>query len=499
MVNYSCEKCGKTFKQKGHYMKHLQRKTPCDNIKDKIENIVEKKVDELVKETLQDLVEKGDIEIKNKNLILNNQNSNIEHTEMEGQKIKFIDLFCGIGGFHQALSGNDYECVFASDIDKKCRETYEKNYKITPEGDITKVNVKDIPEFNILCGGFPCQPFSKAGNQDGFDDKRGDLFFTICDIVKYHKPEYIILENVRNLATHDNGNTWKTIKENINELNYYTYDNPLILNTLHFGVPQSRERAVILCVRKDIDKLPDLPEIPKIVKAELSVSINDIIHDDEEYNKTYKITEREENIIKIWDNFIDILNKNEILVPKFPIWTDWWDSDGDNTNICKINKKLTDEENLKKIKEKKNEFYNKYKSWIDKNREFYIDNKEILEEWLNTSRKNKHWYGALRKLEWQVQNKNVNLSDNIFTFRPSGIRVKDPNYTPTLVAMSHIPIVGFLKRKLSPRECLNLQSFNPDFILSENDKDTYKQAGNAVNKKMINACINLLINKKPLF
>ena len=126
-------------------------------------------------------------------------------------------------------------------------------------------------------------------------------------------------------------------------------------------------------------------------------------------------------------------------------------------------------------------------------------NKEKLEEWLNISRKNKYWYGALRKLEWQVQKKNVNLSDNIFTFRPSGIRVKDPNYTPTLVAMSHIPIVGYLKRKLSPRECLNLQSFNSNFILPENDKDTYKQVGNAVNKKMISACINLLINKKPLF
>ena len=100
MVNYSCEKCGKTFKQKGHYMKHLQRKTPCDNIKDKIENIVEKKVDELVKVKLQDLVEKGDIELKNNKLISNNQDSNIE---IEDKKIKFIDLFCGLGAFHEAF------------------------------------------------------------------------------------------------------------------------------------------------------------------------------------------------------------------------------------------------------------------------------------------------------------------------------------------------------------------------------------------------------------
>ena len=107
MVNYSCEKCGKTFKQKGHYMKHLQRKTPCDNIKDKIENIVEKKVDELVKEKLQDLVEKGDIEIKNKNLISNNQNSNTENSEMENKKLTIGTLFSGIGSFEHALDRLD--------------------------------------------------------------------------------------------------------------------------------------------------------------------------------------------------------------------------------------------------------------------------------------------------------------------------------------------------------------------------------------------------------
>lgn len=419
--------------------------------------------------------------------------------ENQTNNINFIDLFCGIGGFHQALSQEGYKCVFASDIDKKCRETYKDNYGITPAGDITKVTIEEIPKFNILCAGFPCQPFSKAGNQDGFDDKRGNLFFTICDIVNYHKPEYIILENVRNLESHDHGNTWETIKENIHTLGYHTYDKPLILNALHFNVPQSRERAVILCLRKDIGELPEFPEIPKIVKSELSVSIDDILYDNEEYNNTYKITERDKNVIKIWDNFIDILNDNNIVVPKFPIWTDWWDSDGDNTNICKFDKTLTDEENIIKIKQNKEDFYNKYKKWIDKNREFYNSNKDKLEEWLNMSRENKHWYGALRKLEWQVQKKNVNLSDNIFTFRPSGIRVKDPNYTPTLVAMSHIPIVGYLQRRLSPRECLNLQSFDSDFKLSKNDKDTYKQAGNAVNKKMINACINLLINHKPLF
>ena len=120
MVNYSCEKCGKTFKQKGHYIKHLQRKIPCDNIKDKIEKIVEKKVDELVKEKLQDLVEKG--EIKNKNLISTNQKNN---TEMEDKKkIDMIDLFAGTGAFSRAFEENGVKCCFANDFCKNSQTDY---------------------------------------------------------------------------------------------------------------------------------------------------------------------------------------------------------------------------------------------------------------------------------------------------------------------------------------------------------------------------------------
>jgi len=111
------------------------------------------------------------------------------HTTSSENSLKFIDLFCGIGGFHQALKNINGKCVFASDIDEKCRKTYETNYGVKPSGDITKIRVEEIPSFDVLCGGFPCQPFSKAGHQKGFDDDRGNLFFNICDIVKYHKPK----------------------------------------------------------------------------------------------------------------------------------------------------------------------------------------------------------------------------------------------------------------------------------------------------------------------
>ena len=161
---------------------------------------------------------------------------------------KFIDLFCGIGGFHQALTNMNGECVFACDIDEDCRKIYEKNYRLKPHGDIIKVEIEKIPSFDVLCAGFPCQPFSKAGFQKGFDDDRGNLFFSICKIVKQHHPAYLLLENVRNLSTHDDGNTWATIRENIDKLGYHTYETPVILNVLHFNIPQNRERVIIMCI-----------------------------------------------------------------------------------------------------------------------------------------------------------------------------------------------------------------------------------------------------------
>jgi DNA (cytosine-5)-methyltransferase 1 len=390
--------------------------------------------------------------------------------------MKFIDLFCGIGGFHQALTNIGCKCVFACDIDDKCRETYYKNYGIQPEKDINDINIKKIPKFDILCAGFPCQPFSKAGMQKGFADvDRGNLFFNICEIVKAHKPKYMILENVKNLVSHDNKNTWSVIKTNIDLLGYYTYNEPLILNVLNFNIPQSRERVVILCKRKDLGHLEEMPYIEKINKNKLKCSVSDVINN--KYDKKYIISGKLKATEEIWNAFIKILHKNKIDMPKFPIWTDWWD--------CVI----TD-----------SAFYDKYKNWIDKNRAFYQENKSILKKWLITSRKNELWIGAVRKFEWQAGNliKNDSMNTVLWTARGSGIRVKRLNYTPTLVAMSMIPVYGPESRFLTPRELCRLQSFSDDFKFSD-DKTIYRQLGNAVNVKMIEQCAKFLIFNEPLF
>ena len=164
-------------------------------------------------------------------------------------KFTFIDLFAGIGGFHLAMHELGGRCVFASEWDKDAQETYEANYGIAPFGDITKIDEMEIPAHDVLCAGFPCQPFSKAGKQEGFDDEtKGTLFFDIERILRFHHTKYIILENVRNLVAHDNGNTWRTIHTHLVNLGYRLTPEPLIVSPHFFGVPQLRERVVVLGV-----------------------------------------------------------------------------------------------------------------------------------------------------------------------------------------------------------------------------------------------------------
>ncbi len=156
----------------------------------------------------------------------------------------FIDLFAGIGGFRIAFSNEGFQCVFSSEINKHCQEVYLNNYNELPYGDITKINPQDIPDFDILTGGFPCQPFSICGRRKGFEDTRGTLFFNICNIIKEKQPKVVVLENVKHLIHHDNGNTFKVIIESLEDLGYNTQYK--ILNAKDFGVPQNRERIIIV-------------------------------------------------------------------------------------------------------------------------------------------------------------------------------------------------------------------------------------------------------------
>lgn len=163
---------------------------------------------------------------------------------------RFIDLFCGIGGFRVALEKEGLECAFSCDIDVQAQKAYQKNFGEKPWGDITEINEREIPKHDILCAGFPCQSFSISGKQAGINDNRGRLFYEIVRIAKYHQPYIMLLENVKNILSVDNGSVIKIIEAKLDEIGYNMQLS--ILNASFFGVPQARERVYFVCIRKDI-------------------------------------------------------------------------------------------------------------------------------------------------------------------------------------------------------------------------------------------------------
>ena len=228
---------------------------------------------------------------------------------MKLKKLRFIDLFAGIGGFHNALSEFEAKCVFASEWDKHASQTYLANYNIMPVGDITQITEENIPTHDILCAGFPCQTFSISGKRQGFTDTRGTLFYDIVRIAQYHKPKILFLENVKNLIRHDSGKTLDTIISTLEKIGYRVFYK--VLNASHFGLPQNRERIYIVCFRKDI--LSGNFHFP--VPNNNKVALQDFL---EENPNNVKIINRED--IVFTKNFnIDINLLGETNLPNRPI------------------------------------------------------------------------------------------------------------------------------------------------------------------------------------
>lgn len=379
-----------------------------------------------------------------------------------GHVFTFIDLFCGIGGFHQAMKSLGGECVLACDIDKNCREVYEKNYGITPFPDVTQLNTEIMPDFDILCGGFPCQAFSHSGKQLGFDDTRGTLFRDVARILKDKQPKYFLLENVKNLKGHDGGKTWSVIYNALTEVGYVTYDTPVVVSPHMLGIPQHRERVILLGIRKDIAP-SELPKLPTLT-PDKTLNISLILEPDALVNDRYSLNKLDCEVLNKWEELIQYFKAKHVKLPSFPIWSDYWDAT----------------ESYEHEPEWKQKF-------IKQNQDFYTANKEFLENWIYSARCCPGFNGAKKKLEWQcgVFQPNDSIFTSLFQFRPSGIRIKRANYSPALVAMAQIVYVGEKKRKLTPREVARLQSFPDTFQLPSSDSVAYKQFGNAVNVDVI--------------
>ena len=380
------------------------------------------------------------------------------------KSLKFIDLFCGIGGFHTALEKLGHKCVLACDIDKNCREIYEKNYKIKPVDDIRKIDEKTMVNFDILCAGFPCQAFSNAGHKHAFQDKvRGTLFFDIIRLAKEKQPKFMFLENVKHIKKVDNGNVFKTILGALDEVGYHIEEETGVfeLSPHQLGIPQDRKRVIFVCIRKDIydpDKIIDLD-----LDENVEINFDNII--EENVDEKYKVSEEIEILFDAWDEIISEMEVGQKLSP---------------TILCNEFHSNYSEEEFKELPQWKQDYITKnkpiYEKYKDKWDAWYEVNKEILQK--------KQVNG---KLEWQAGPKRENDSiwNHFIQVRQSGIRVKKSKFFPTLVAIVQTPIYGKEKRYITPRECARLQSFPDSFILPENDKVAYKQFGNAVNVEVV--------------
>ncbi|MBQ3496206.1 MAG: DNA (cytosine-5-)-methyltransferase [Clostridia bacterium] len=408
-------------------------------------------------------------------------------------KFKFIDLFCGIGGFHQAMSKLGGDCVFACDINEKCQEVYLMNYnrdkRFTLEGDIIKAIVeKKIPEFDVLCGGFPCQTFSKAGKRNGFDvvetengekDERGQLFFRIIDILKEH-PEckYVILENVRNLA--DNKENWRIVCDELKQLGFIITEDPIIESPHHFGIPQVRDRVYILGVKEVAIKTGQLREERKITRQMLGIEAHyercpknciPMLLDEFTDPKYYLSSELTE-VLDIWEEFLQ-----NVKGVKSPFW------------LHKAGLGIYDDEEYKFDPEIG---YQDMPDWkkelVWKSRVMYNNNHTFIDDW---AKRHKMTERSLihQKFEWNASRDCKSIKDGITQFRQSGVRVKNPDYFPSLVAMNNTPIVwdavAEKYRYLSPHEAAKLQSFKDDFMFNESDTVSYRQLGNSVNVKLV--------------
>ena len=408
--------------------------------------------------------------------------------------MEFIDLFAGLGGFHLALKELGHQCVFACEIDDQLRSLYKENFEQEPKGNIREVDIQsEIPEHDILCAGFPCQPFSQANHGGkGFDcPKWGDLFDYVIQILQAKEPHYFILENVAYLKRHDGGKTWQKIRADLESAGYHVDEDSF--SPHQFGIPQIRKRMFIVGNRSGAPCLPDPPPC-------VELDVQKIL--DKEPPEARKLPEYQVKCLEAWQNFLELF-PSDVELPPVPIWSrefgatypfedetpyalgvdKLWEYRG---NYGTPLKDLNDDEIWENLPAYAKREQNKFPSWkiqyIDQNRKFYQKYARQIDEWIPQILDFPRTY---QRFEWNCKGEDRNIWNLIIQFRGSGVRVKKPQTAPTLVVRStQVPIIGWEKRYMTPKECARLQSIEK-IKLPQPDSRALNALGNAVNVEIV--------------
>lgn len=424
-----------------------------------------------------------------------------------GKALKFIDLFAGLGGFHEGLARLGHKCVFACELNADLRDIYKKNHGIMPHDDIRTAEVEKIPAHDILCAGFPCQPFSKAGEQEGFDcPKWGDLFGHVMRIIHHHEPPYVILENVPNLARHNGGDTWLKIQESLKKAGYVVDIKKL--SPHRFGIPQVRERVFIVATRDGLDGFSWPNEVD-----DKALSIMSVL-DEKTPLDAKAISKQSIDCLEVWQEFISHFPKDEEL-PSFPIWSmefgatyPYEDETPHAAGELRLGRyygshgsklsELPKGQRLAALPSHGRTAEPKFPEWkiqfIRQNRELYLRHKVWMDKWIPLILQ---FPPSLQKLEWNCNGEKRDVWKYIIQFRASGVRLKRPTTAPALIAMTttQVPIIGWEKRYMTPRECSRLQSMGGLQYLPTTPTKAYKALGNAVNARVIELIAKNLLSE----